>query len=114
MKTYTDVVPGNDRGLSNSTVRSLYRQSTDSIWIGTDGGGINLFNPRTEKFTHYLSTWNDKIAFISGFTPGKLLISLFSKGVFIFNPATGVNRSTYIRTPPTPCYYWATMSTSIT
>ena len=89
MKTYTDVVPGNDRGLSNSTVRSLYRQSTDSIWIGTDGGGINLFNPRTEKFTHYLSTWNDKIAFISGFTPGKLLISLFSKGVFIFNPATG-------------------------
>ena len=89
MKTYTDVVPGNDRGLSNSTVRSLYRQSTDSIWIGTDGGGINLFNPRTEKFTHYLSTWNDKIAFISGFTPGKLLISLFSKGVFVFNPATG-------------------------
>ena len=69
MKTYTDVVPGNDRGLSNSTVLSLYRQSTDSIWIGTDGGGINLFNPRTEKFTHYLSTWNDKIAFISGFTP---------------------------------------------
>ena len=89
MKTYTDVVPGNDRGLSNSTVRSLYRQSPDSIWIGTDGGGINLFNPRTEKFTHYLSTWNDKIAFISGFTPGKLLISLFSKGVFVFNPATG-------------------------
>lgn len=89
MKTYTDVVPGNDRGLSNSTVRSLYQQSPDSIWIGTDGGGINLFNPHTEKFTHYLSTWGDKIAFISGFTPGKLLISLFSKGVFIFNPATG-------------------------
>ena len=29
------------------------------------------------------------MAFISGFTPGKLLISLFSKGVFVFNPATG-------------------------
>jgi len=29
------------------------------------------------------------VAFISGFTPGKLLISLFSKGVFVFNPATG-------------------------
>lgn len=133
MKTYTDVVPGNDRGLSNSTVRSLYRQSTDSIWIGTDGGGINLFNPRTEKFTHYLSTWNDKIAFISGFTPGKLLISLFSKGVFIFNPATGekqpftivdketttqlCNRGKSVnlyQNTPTPCYYWATMSTSIT
>ena len=60
MKTYTDVVPGNDRGLSNSTVRSLYQQSPDSIWIGTDGGGINLFNPNSEKFTYYPSTWEIK------------------------------------------------------
>lgn len=89
MKTYTDVIPGNDRGLSNGTVRSLYRQSSDSIWIGTDGGGINLFNPDTEKFTFYPSTWGDKVAYITSFTPGKLLISLFSKGVFLFNTATG-------------------------
>lgn len=89
MKTYTDVVPGNDRGLSNSTVRSLYQQSPDSIWIGTDGGGINLFNPNSEKFTYYPSTWGDKVAYITNFTPGKLLISLFSQGVFEFNPATG-------------------------
>lgn len=89
MKTYTDVIPGYDRGLSNATVRSLYQQSPDSIWIGTDGGGINLFNPHTENFTHYPSSLGDKVAFISGFTPGKLLISLFSKGVFVFNPATG-------------------------
>lgn len=89
MKTYTDVVPGNDRGLSNGTVRSLYRQSPDSIWIGTDGEA-STFSARTpKKFTHYSSTWGDKVAFISGFTPGKLLISLFSKGVFVFNPATG-------------------------
>lgn len=74
--------------LSNDIVLSLAERE-GQLWIGTDGGGINLFNPRTEKFTHYLSTWNDKIAFISGFTPGKLLISLFSKGVFVFNPATG-------------------------
>lgn len=52
MVTYTDVVPGNDRGLSNNTILSLYQQSDDKIWIGTDGGGVNLFNPLTEKFTH--------------------------------------------------------------
>lgn len=89
MVTYTDVVPGNDRGLSNNTILSLYQQSDDKIWIGTDGGGVNLFNPLTEKFTHYLSTWEDKVASICQFTPGKLLISLFSQGVFVFNPATG-------------------------
>ena len=69
MVTYTDVVPGNDRGLSNNTILSLYQQSDDKIWIGTDGGGVNLFNPLTEKFTHYLSTWEDKVASICQFTP---------------------------------------------
>lgn len=89
MKTYTDVPPGNDRGLSNNTVLSLFQESQDQIWVGTDGGGINNFNPLTEKFTHYPSTWEDKVASICQFTPGKLLISIFSQGVFIFNPATG-------------------------
>lgn len=89
MKTYTDVLPGSDRGLSNNTVLSLYQEADDRVWIGTDGGGINLFNPRTEKFTHYPSTWEDKVASISPFTSGNLLLSIFSQGVFVFNPATG-------------------------
>lgn len=38
---------------------------------------------------HYLSTWEDKVASICQFTPDKLLISLFSQGVFVFNPSTG-------------------------
>ena len=89
MKTYTDVLPGSDRGLSNNTVLSLYQEANDRVWIGTDGGGINLFNPHTEKFTHYPSTWEDKVASISPFTSGNLLLSIFSQGVFVFNPATG-------------------------
>lgn len=89
MKTYTDVLPGSDRGLSNNTVLSLYQEADDRVWVGTDGGGINLFNPRTEKFTHYPSTWEDKVASISPFTSGNLLLSIFSQGVFVFNPATG-------------------------
>ena len=59
MKTYKDVLPGNDRGLSNSTVLSLFQEYENRIWIGTDGGGINSFNPFTEKFAHYPSTWED-------------------------------------------------------
>lgn len=89
MTTYTDVLPGNDRGLSNSSVLSLYQEANDKLWIGTDGGGINCFNPFTDKFTHYPSTWEDKIASISQFSKGKLLISIFSKGLFIFDPVTG-------------------------
>lgn len=89
MKTYKDVLPGSDCGLSNATVLSLFQESESRIWIGTDGGGINSLNPHTEKFTHYPSTWEDKVASICPFTSGKLLISLFAQGVFVFNPATG-------------------------
>ncbi|KAB4308023.1 response regulator [Bacteroides thetaiotaomicron] len=74
--------------LSNNVILSLAERE-NKLWIGTDGGGVNLFNPLTEKFTHYLSTWEDKVASICQFTPDKLLISLFSQGVFVFNPSTG-------------------------
>ncbi len=89
MKTYTDVPPATTGDLATIPVLSLFQESQDQIWVGTDGGGINNFNPLTEKFTHYPSTWEDKVASICQFTPGKLLISIFSQGVFIFNPATG-------------------------
>lgn len=101
MKTYTDAFPGSDRGLSNNTVLSLYQESDNRIWIGTDGGGINLFNPLTEKFTHYLSTWGDKVASVCSFTPGNLLLSIFSQGVFVFNPATGKKTPFMIIDPET-------------
>lgn len=89
MKTYTDVLPGSNRGLSNNTVLSLYQEADERIWVGTDGGGINLFNPLTETFTHYPSTRDDKVASICPFTSGNLLLSIFSQGVFVFNPSTG-------------------------
>ncbi len=101
MKTYTDVLPGSDRGLSNNTVLSLYQESDDRIWVGTDGGGINLFNPLTEKFTHFPSTWEDKVASICPFTSGNLLLSIFSQGVFVFNPSTGKKTPFFIIDPET-------------
>jgi len=101
MKTYTDVLPGSDHGLSNNTVLSLYQESADRIWIGTDGGGINLFNPLTEKYTHFPSTWEDKVASICPFTSGNLLLSIFSQGVFVFNPSTGKKTPFIIIDPET-------------
>lgn len=90
MKTYTDVVPGNDGGLSDNAVLSLYQDSVSGdIWIGMDGGGLNRLNPDSEKFRHYPTTWKDKVASVTGFTSNELLLSIFSKGLFIFNKSTG-------------------------
>lgn len=88
MKVYTEVLAGSDEGLSNSTVLSLYQEQPERLWIGTDGGGVNSLDLKTRKFRHYASTGRDKIASIAGFTPGNLLLSVFSEGLFIFNPVT--------------------------
>ena len=90
MKTYTDVLPGNDRGLSNNTVLSLYQESDSRIWIGTDGGGINSFNPAyRESSPTYPSTWEDKVASICPFTSGKSIAFYFLTGRICFQPVNG-------------------------
>ena len=96
MTTYKDTFLGHTAGLSNSTVLSIYEEATDKIWIGTDGGGINLFNPVTKKFRHFPTTWGDKVVSITSFSENELLISIFTKGLFIFNKTTGISQQLVI------------------
>jgi ligand-binding sensor domain-containing protein/signal transduction histidine kinase len=39
--------------LSIDLVRSLYVDKSGNLWIGTDNGGINLFNKEKQSFWHY-------------------------------------------------------------
>lgn len=94
MKTYTDVMLNNPKGLTEKAVLCLYEDpKMDRIWIGTDGGGVNLFNPEDETFVHYPKTWGDKVVAITNFTEEELLLSLFSRGLYIFNKRTGEKKS---------------------
>lgn len=90
MRTYTDVQPGSHQGLNHPVVLSLYQQTGSQIlYIGTDGGGVNSFNPQSGTFNTYESTNGMKIASICGFKPGQLMLSVFSEGLFLFNLRTG-------------------------
>lgn len=88
IKTYTDSALGSNNGLSERAVISLYEAPNGILWIGTDGGGINAFNPQTEHFTHHLNTYTDKVSSITYFSPNELLISLYSKGLFVYHTIT--------------------------
>lgn len=88
MKTYSDALPGIEYGLSEKVILSIYQDDENRIWIGTDGGGVNIFNPETRKFNHILPTWGDKVSSITGVDKRRLLVSLFSKGVFFFDKET--------------------------
>lgn len=45
--------PGDPKSLSNDNVISLYIDKENIIWIGTFGGGLSRFDPKTEIFTNY-------------------------------------------------------------
>ena len=45
--------PGDSNSLSDNNIWSLFEDSTGLIWIGTQDGILNCFNPESEKFEHF-------------------------------------------------------------
>ena len=90
MKTYSESYFGTKAGLSNATVLCLHEDPASRyIWIGTDGDGINRFDPETNEFTHYPSTASYKVVSITDFSDSELVLSIYSEGIFFFNKKTG-------------------------
>lgn len=87
--SYQNVPFGNLYGLSNQTVNSFFQDSDGMIWIGTDGGGINRFDPASGTFRHYPATRHEKVVSIVEYSPDELLFFSFNKGLFIFHKRTG-------------------------
>jgi ligand-binding sensor domain-containing protein len=59
--------------LIHNNVRTLAEDKTGKIWIATDGGGISVFNPKTNSFTHYQQDSNDKNSLSGNHVPSILL-----------------------------------------
>ena len=51
--------PENPDTVSAENVRSVYEDSEGIIWLGTYGGGLNAFDPKTGKMTYFLNDPKD-------------------------------------------------------
>ena len=89
MKTFGAVPFNNPYGLSEKAVISLYEDEDNILWIGTDGGGLNVMNQQTNTFKHYPLGYKNKVTSITEFSKNELLISIFGEGLYIFNKNTG-------------------------
>lgn len=89
IRTYQDVILHHTGGLTEKSVTSLYEEKDGRLWVGTDGGGINLYNPKTDKFTHFPNTYGEKVISMSNLSDTELLISIYTKGLYVFNKITG-------------------------
>ena len=88
IKTFKDVSFNNPHGLSERAVVTVYQEDDSKLWVGTDGGGLNLFHIERELFTHFKATANDKITAIAPYSENELLLSCFNKGLYLFNKKT--------------------------
>ncbi len=89
IKSYKETHVGLTNGLSNPTVLCLHQDRHDGkIWIGTDGEGLNRFDPQGGKFTHFESTFKKKVVSVAEYGPDELAISTYAERLFIFNKST--------------------------
>ena len=88
-RSFRSVPFGNTHGLSSQAVNSFFQDQDGTIWIGTDGEGLNSFDPVSGLFKHYASTRKEKVVSIIEYSDRELLFFSFNKGFFIFNKLTG-------------------------
>ncbi|MBP8975598.1 MAG: hypothetical protein KBG83_02675, partial [Bacteroidetes bacterium] len=52
--------PNKLNSLNNNSIYYLFQDIQKNIWIGTNGGGVNIINSATNKFRHITSELNSK------------------------------------------------------
>lgn len=86
----------NTSSIGKGDVWALYEDNQSQLWVGTIGGGLNLFNREKESFTHYYkqpengkSVNDDNINFITGDKYNNLWIGTGFGGLNCLNQKTG-------------------------
>ncbi len=86
----------NDEQLSSNLVIDLYQDAQNFLWIATDGGGLDRFDPQTQRFQHYRhdpknsnSLSHNAISMIHADDVGDLWLGTFGGGLNHFSPHSG-------------------------
>ncbi|MEC3907207.1 ATP-binding protein [Tamlana sp. 2201CG12-4] len=72
-------------GPSAAAVSCILEDDDKNIWIGTDGGGLNLLNEETDTFKYFEHPDVVKIISIVSYSDRFLLISSYRKGLYFFD-----------------------------
>lgn len=87
-----------DTHINNNEIFCLKESSKGKIWIGTNGGGVNVFDPDKKTFFKYVSTpssagerqlpVNGFIRAIEEDDEGNIWIGTYGSGIAVLNPTT--------------------------
>lgn len=72
--------PQNPHSISGNVVKTLFEDSQGQIWIGLFAGGLDLYNPTTNSFKHFM-WWRPNVWSIAERKNGKLLVATLGDGL---------------------------------
>jgi signal transduction histidine kinase/ligand-binding sensor domain-containing protein len=79
--------------LNDGKILAIFEDNKGTLWIGTNNGGLNRFDRKTQKFTSYFDT-NNHTAFcvddVFQDSYGRLWVGTYLNGVYIFDSEKGV------------------------
>ena len=73
--------PSNPNSIAGNVVKSLFEDSQGQLWVGFFFGGLDLFNPVTQSFQHFME-WRPHVWSIAERKNGDLLLATLGDGVF--------------------------------
>ncbi|MDZ7721491.1 MAG: two-component regulator propeller domain-containing protein [candidate division KSB1 bacterium] len=85
--------PYDSTSLSPNPVASIFQDSKNRLWMGTDHGGLCLYRGPEQGFRHYTTAnsalSSDAVMDVEEAPDGRILISTWGGGVNVFNPERG-------------------------
>ncbi|MDX9759713.1 MAG: two-component regulator propeller domain-containing protein [Bacteroidota bacterium] len=102
--------PDDSTALSNPNIWALYEDHAGTIWVGTEGGGLNRYDARRDHFTRYMhdprdssSLSQDRVSCIFEDLDRNLWVATSGGGLDRFHPNTGTFSHLYGDRQPYPC-----------
>ncbi len=75
--------------LAYNVVQDVCSDDDSNVWIGTDGGGVCVYDGSQGTLRSFPATYGLKVSSIEKMDGDKLLLSLYNEGLRIFNYRTG-------------------------
>jgi signal transduction histidine kinase/CheY-like chemotaxis protein/ligand-binding sensor domain-containing protein len=61
-------IPGDSTSLRNNGINALYEDSHGNLWVGSNGGGLSLYNREMDCFSHFTETPDSQTISNNGIT----------------------------------------------
>lgn len=81
----------NDGKLDDGDVGCIYEDPQHTLWVGTNAGGLNKYDPATHKFFSYANANKDMFCVISicAGDSGRIWAGTYLKGLYELDPKSG-------------------------